>query len=796
MFNKFLTALAGLLWLAGAFACFAQTSSVTVTGKITDAETGEPLPGAVVHLHETGASAVTNTAGNFSMDNVRPGTYHLHVHFLGFEELKKTIDVTKNTSFDFALKPAAIEMHEIVIEGEYLKADKRELTLPVEIVGEEYLEERLSISLAQTLEKIPGLATMNTGVGISKPVVRGFTGPRVLVNEYGIQQQGQDWGTDHGLEMDPFSSERVEVIKGPATIMYGSGAIGGVINILPHAVPATNSLQGEMAGLYRSVNNTFGTYGSFKGNYRNNYFILKGSIQDYGDYRVPAENFTYNGYVLPIYNRQLKNTAGKENAASATAGMMRNWGNARITVSNYHQEAGLFPGAVGTPRYYQLLSDGNERNVELPRQVNNHLKVIGHVQVMLNKNWLEVDAGYQQNDRREESFPHGHGQGNSISDSVALNLQLQTFTLRPKYHFATDSLTKIVAGLDAHYKTNTAGGFEFLIPDYKELSTAGFLLVTREISDRWNATVGLRSGFNFMDIAGHTIYYYDTSGNLINEDERAVAANHQYFNYSAALGATWLWNEHTTMRFNASRSYRNPNIAELAENGIHHGTFRHEKGDPEIKPEQGWQFDAGLEIEKKHFSGRLTSFMNYFDNYIYLSPTARFSPLPAAGQLYQFKQAEALHAGFEAFADYHPVKQFHLSNTIEYVYTFNLQSNLPLPFIPPLNITTSAAYEWQAKSGFIKSFKTGAEYEYITAQNQVDRNEMPTPGYQLINVFISGKLTVNKQQVHLNIRADNIVNSKYINHLSRYRLLNLPEPGRNVNLLIKIPLNNLLHEHE
>ncbi|UXX77686.1 TonB-dependent receptor [Reichenbachiella carrageenanivorans] len=769
---------------------FSALSQVQISGVIYDAANKEPLPGAMISIHELNLAKVTDIDGRFLFENIRLATYHLHVSYMGYkaQTMVKTLGQGED-HIKIYLEPTTLELSEIVVESNHYKTGPKEQTLPMEILDAEFLAKNRKGTFVNSLEDIPGVSAINTGVGISKPVIRGMSFNRVIVNDKGVKQEGQQWGTDHGLEIDMFEPGRVEIIKGPGSLMYGSDGLGGVINIFPPAIPHDKEIEGGVQGIYKSNNHLIGTSAMVQG--EKNDWVYRGrfSTQDFGDYRVPADQFTYNGYSLPIYDERLKNTAGKERNFTLMSGVKKNWGYSTLTVSNFHQKAGLFAGAVGIPRSYQLEPDGSSRNIDIPYQKTNHFKVSSNSNVLLGGHWLEMDWGYQRNQREEHSDPTAHGREEGPDGTLEHGLDLQTLSVNTRYFWrSSESHTRII-GLQGQYQWHDWDGFAFLLPAFTSSSVGLFAYEEYSWARRFTATGGLRLDYATRDITG----YSESDGTdffQYNED-----LNRDYFNVSGALGLSFYPNDLLNMKLNLGSSFRVPTPNELAINGLHHGTFRYELGNSDLTSERGLQVDFSLSYQKKNFSLVVTPFASYFDGFIYLAATTQFSSdlnpfLPAeSGQIYQYRQNDAVFAGTEVAMEYHMLDELHWRAAYEYVYNYNLDTKLPLPFTPPGSLYTELEYGIELKSSWLKDIHFGTNAKWVFDQNRVDRNENTTPGYWLLGANVGMGLAMGKKNTaQLAFSAQNLLDKEYYNHLSRYRLLNLPEQGRNFVISLHIPL--------
>lgn len=776
-----------LFLLAGAQLSYAQ--GVRFSGKVVDKQTGEPLQGAVVYIHETGKHSVCKEDGTFSLDNLKPAVYHIHASMLSYEPFAQNFRVVKDTIVIIAMEPTSIELKNFTIESEMVKTEAVKSPLSIESANREFIEKQSGNTFINALEKIPGISSINVGVGISKPVIRGMSFNRVVVTENGIKQEGQQWGADHGLEIDQFNVERVEILKGPSSLIYGSDALGGVINILPPAIPLEGRLNVHTLAFYRSNNDAIGGSAMLEGRQKKCFFRVRGTWQEFGDYKVPAAEFIYNTYRLPIYNNRLKNTSGKELNFSVTAGLLRDWGMIRFTYSDFSQTMGFFPGAMGIPRAYNLQHDGNYRNIGIPNQSIFHRKFILNFNIKTRKGWLENDLGYQINYRTERSAPHKHGVGYiDPQNTTALGLDLYTFSINSRWHNFISEKLKNITGFQIQHSTNQGYGYEFLIPNYI-LQTAGlYTLFTWEKTTKNTYTLGLRSDVSSVKQEEHYQVFYDQNNTIIGTQYRSPDFQKVYYNWSLAAGASWELAHEWNLKLHLGRAFRLPTAAELGANGVHHGSFRHEMGDTTLRPEVGYQLDLGLIHHENNYIIKFTPFLNYFTNYLFLRPGAEFSPLPDAGQLYRYTQAEVIMTGAELYTEYHIVKNLHLEFAAEYVYNLNLDQFLPLPFTPPGSFMISPEFTKQRK-GKLAEWFIASDIKYFLAQNRTDRNEMQTPGYFLISAAGGVKLHFKSWNCELIVKGANLSNVRYFNHLSRYRILNLPEQGRNFSITLKIPLD-------
>lgn len=744
-----------------------------VTVLLKDGETDEPIPFGAIEVHETSQVTLAGVNGICVLD-MQSGRYHLHVEASGYQAIDKDVLIEKDTSFQMMMYPTFVELMEVLVEEGMTKTSGKKLTQDVERINIDDGNKAQAATLAESLSKVAGVNAYNTGVGIAKPIIRGFTATRISVYDQGVKQEGQQWGMDHGLEIDPFSAGRMEILKGAGALQYGSDALGGVVRLLPDAVP-DDGFSGNVSGVYKNNNQTKGS--SLLLNYKKgkSFVGLRLSGQQYNDFRVPATEFTYNGFNLPITDNTLKNTAGNLFSSRLNYGFIGDKFNLRVLGSYYDQNAGLYPGATGIPRAYDVGDIGDVSDIDLPYQSVKHYKLYSSLNFKIKNNWLTTDMGYQYNRRREHSNPHAHGfQEIEENNTVALGLDLKTYSLNSSYNWIVNSINYTI-GVNQTYQVNRRSGWEYLLPDFETYNGGAFLMLKGDIGERWSWSGGARFDYAYHHSEEYYQPWFNNPDSLV---ERSPELTRNFSNYAASFGMSYVATENWNFKWNLAKSFRVPVPAELVSNGVHHGTFRHEVGNPDLDAEEGYQLDLAAIFQRKAIYVKLTPFVNYFSNYVYLRPSGRFSPLPDAGQLYIYSQAEALHTGGELFAEIHPVERLHVSTSLEYVYNLNLETNLPLPFTPPLSNLLSMEYELVKTRKF--DWEVGAEYRITAAQNRVDRNEPETPGYNLFNLKSALDIKLGQNELQLSIGVLNIFDTAYLSHLSRYRILNLPEQGRNL----------------
>ncbi|WBL24747.1 TonB-dependent receptor [Zunongwangia sp. HGR-M22] len=767
-------------------------NTYTLSGKVLS-ETGDALDGAYIKINDQ--FYWTSADGDYSA-KLTEGDYQLHVSIIGYQSVDSLVHLTGNSVLNFELKRAVNGLDEVLLEGHQHKKTSQSVLY----VDNEYLEDQFSGSLAASLEKLPGFNAMQIGSGASKPIIRGLGLNRVAIAENGVKQEGQQWGADHGLEIDALQVENLEVIKGVGSIAYGSDALGGVVRINNNKVPK-EGISGSIYSFTKSVNNSLGS--SVQVAYRKKDWFAKAKITgiSFADYKLPAKQISYLNFDIPIFDEKLKNTAGKELDWYGQFGVIKDNFTSTISVSNVYQKSGFFPGSHGIPDISRVQPDGDARNIEEPFQRVTHFKVISNSDFDFKNGKLDVDLSYQKNHRQEWSLFHTHYAGQEppeVNPNLELDFDLETYGAKATYHhnFSKEHETQI--GADFQWKNNTIEGFNFLLPEYQSVNYAMFLIHEFKPSSENLWTLGMRFDYGTIDMERYydpNLYEFLLGNNQSEETANSYAQRSQdldrdFNSFNIRLGWDHEFDEHWNSKINIGTAFRLPTAIELGANGIHHGSFRHEQGDPNLDPEKGFMADISLNFAQNSWKINLSPYAYFFSNYIFLEPTGTFSLLPHSGQLYSYTESEALLTGLEFSID-KQIARWHFGLAGEYLYNQQLTSkssrNFPLPFTPANNLFTEVGYQLFNSSETFNNSEISINNRLVMEQDRIAQGEEITPGYGLWGLGLRSDLRFNKFLAKINLRVDNLFNKKYFNHTSFYRRLQIPEMGRNIQLSIKIP---------
>jgi len=784
-----------VLLLFTIFPTITFSQQLTLEGRVVN-EQDEALLGAHIHINNRFVLAGEN--GSYRIGALKEGEHRINVSYIGFRTLDTLISLAEDTVVNFKLKEDAAALEEVFINSHA----RRRSSENIEKVNKKYLQEQFSGSLATSLERLPGVNASEIGAGASKPIIRGLGFNRVAVTENGIKQEGQQWGADHGLEIDAFSVEDIEIIKGVGAIEHGSDAIGGVIKIINDRVPG-EGLSGEVIGLTKSVNNTLTASTNLALRNKRFFYKIKATGSEFGDYSVPTDTIVYLNRNVPIFNNKLKNTAGKEVNLYGQVGYLGEHYKGSLSISNVYFKSGFFPGAHGIPSTNRVQDDGDQRNIEYPFQRVNHLKLINKNEWFFHNFKLEAILGFQNNHRQEWSRFHTHYTGQlapAVNPDLELNFDLNTYDAQVKFtkDFIENHTTSI--GVQTQLQDNTISGYNFLLPEYARVNQGIYATHSYRISKNINLNAGARLDLSKIKIESFydsNLYEYligngSTTATATDYATRSEQTTRNFSNVNVMAGALFNFHKNWDFSVNTGTSFRLPTAIELGANGIHHGSFRHERGDSNLDPEKGYVLDTKLNYRKNDLKASLSPYLYYFENYIFLNPSGGFSILPHAGQVYQFTQSEALLTGIEFDINSVFAEKWHTQFTFEYLYnqqvTDDRSCNYPLPFTPPVNGFIEVDYEFLQKSKTFNDTEIFANSAFALEQDRIAQNEEITPGYQIFGGGLRTNLELGDFKATVNLQATNILNTKYFNHTNFYRALEIPEMGRNIQLMVKIPI--------
>lgn len=770
----------------------------SLSGKITDAASGRPLAGASLYFADLRQGTIADSAGVYKFNSLPRGNYILDITYQGFASRAITVSIKGATEQDITLSTTVAENENVTVTGVSKATSIRTTPTPVSVVRKTELYRSSSSNIIEALTRKSGVSAITTGPAIAKPVVRGLGYTRVVTLNDGMRQEGQQWGDEHGIEIDEYSVQRAEILRGAASLMYGSDAIGGVLNIQSYIPVPDNTIRGNFTSVYNSNNGLWGNHADIAGKIKGFSFSAYGSNKTAGDY-----SNQYDGKVL--------NSRFKETDYGATVGINRSWGYSHLIFSNFSQHLGIIEGDrdstgkfvlyPGTSQEHTATTDElNSRNMLIPNQRIEHTRIALDNNFNIGKGRLSALIGYQHNQRRE------FGDVTAPETPVTF-FDLKTINYNIAYHLAERNGWKTSVGVNGMSQQNTNKTSEALIPDYNLFDLGAYVFTQKAIGDKITLTGGIR--FDNRNLS--TKEMLDANG-----ANKFSALHKSFSNVTGSAGVSYAASQTVTLKANISRAFRAPGVAELTANGAHEGTYRYEIGNRDLTSETTVQADFGAEYSGTHFSISVTPFINRINNYIFqqkLQSVSGGDSLIAGngGQLltvYKFNQQTATLAGFEMSFDIHPhpLDWLHFENTVSYVNgTFSeaVDGSRNLPMIAPLRYLSELRGEWakpkiihflQNIYGKIEMDANAKQSKPFTGYN----TETPTDGYVLWNIG-AGTDVMGKQKklCSFYFSLNNVFDVAYQSHLSRLKYtaenmatgrIGVFNMGRNFMARLVIPL--------
>ena len=798
--------------------CYFADAQKKLSGRIIDEKTGEAVPGATVYILELKTGDIADKNGIYSIDKLPKTTVTIQVSFLGYKSIVDKVDMSTVTSRDFKLEQAITEMNEVVVTGTSRATEITRSPVPITTLNLKELQQNLSTNIIDAIAKLPGVNAVTTGPNVSKPFIHGLGYNRVLTLFDGVRMEGQQWGDEHGIEVDDNSVDRIEIVKGPASLTYGSDALAGVVNLLPASSFHIDTIQGHIDTDYQTNNGLFSASAALNGN--KNGIIWGGVIS-----HKQATNYQ-NRVDGRVYG-----TAYNETDLRVYAGLNKQWGYSHLSFSLFNDLQEIPDGSrdsltrkftkqiTEADTFRPIVSDSelNSYKIALLHQHVQHYLIYSSNNFILGKSKLGVTLGYQQSIRQEYSHPQ-------FPDIPGTYLDLKTFTYDIKYSLPENKGWETTLGINGMYQLNTNRGTEFIIPDYHQFDIGPFVLVTKSIS-KVDLSAGIRYDTRIFNSdpmytrknpetgLDMQVYVPDTA----RTSQPFYSYKHTFSGISGSIGATYNITRNLLIKSNIARGFRAPNILEISANGVHSGSLIYQIGNNVFKPEFSLQEDLGIAYRADHVSGSLDLFNNNISNYIFnkklLNRAGQDSVIVKGNQTFKFQQSNAQLYGWEANLDIHPYDWLHFENSISVIYALNRggngiiinSSNKYLPLIPPLHTNTELRANIIGKSRHFSSLYIKIGMEYYAKQNRIYsayNTETSTPGYILYNAGIGGEILNSKGKsiLSFNILGNNITDVAYQSNLSRLKYFEeypdnptgrsgIYNMGRNFSFKLTVPLN-------
>jgi len=723
----------------------------TLSGRVADPD-GNAVAGATVTVVELHRVAVTQADGAYRLADLPPGRYTISVRGLGFAPVARDVAVRGATTLSVTLTRTAIWVEPVTITATGAPLAAGLSPLPTQALSEDRLQREQSVSLAHALGSLPGINALTTGQQIGKPVIRGLTGPRVLVLEDGSRLEDYSWSDEDGASVDTRLAQRVEVIRGPASVLYGSDALGGVVNVIPEELPDAN-------GGPRAVRSGFEISAASNNAELEGAARVEGASGGWGWRLFGIGRFASS---LHTPAGELDNTGFNALSGEAAVGTRGARGSTTLRYTRYGGEFKLLEAEGPTTGE----EGGPERKLSDDRVQFAGDYLVGGVR-------LETKAQWQRHSLIEVSDT-GVSPGGQPLEGTAFDLLLNTFTLDVLAHHAAGPRLRGTFGVSGVHQTNDTRGSIPLVPGARVRSGALFAFEQAELG-HVTLLVGGR-----VDVRRLTA---DSNALLKRGPEQR-----DYTAWSGNAGIVYRAGAAVALTANVGRAWRAPTLFELLSNGAHLGEARYEIGDARLQPEAGTNLDLGVRWQRKHFRLELAAYRNAIDRFIFITPTDSFvtvstSP-PDSLRVYRYQQADARLLGGEAELEVAVAAALSVRARADAVRGTNQATREPLPLVPPARAALGAEVH-RTGLGWADRAYAGAEVEVATRQTRLNPLDIPTGGYTLLNLSAGLTRPMLGRIGRVDLAVKNVANVSYRSFLSRYKEFAL-DPGRNVVLRVSV----------
>lgn len=788
--------------------CFAQHS---LRGRVTHGESGEAVIGAAIYLPDLRLGATTDLEGTYRLTNLPAGTFTVQVSYISHKTLIKSVAVRDTTTQDFVMENSSQMLEEVIVSGAATKTIIRDSPVPIAAMSQLRLMQQSSTNLIDAVSKLPGMSQVTTGAGLSKPIIRGLGFNRVITMHDGIRQEDNQWGEEHSIQLDEYSIDRYEVIRGAGSLMYGSDGLGGVVTALSPRPVEEGKIRGRVLTNYQSNHGLFGASVQASGNHNGFVWLGTVSTKSAGNYQNRADGRVYGSNYADVLD------------LSGYVGLSKRWGYSRLHFLRTEQLFNIINGTRDSlsGRFTTASILRNREVVDRPvtnaeltsrafppfnsqRLVNAKLSLNNLFQFN-NGGSLTANLSYARNIRDEfaDIFRPNQAQ---------LGLYLYTNYYDVRYNFPTRNNLEVTMGSNGMQQSLDNQGYQALYPNYTLFDNGEFIFAKKTLG-KLKISGGVRFDVRLLNIGA---LYADAEGAFQVRSQgpnslRFGGADKTYRNVSASLGGVYSLTEKLNVRVNASRGFRAPTVPELSSNGVHAGTFRYEIGKLNAVPEVAYQGDLGLTYESQNWYVDLSLFQNSIQNYMYservLNRAGTDSLFQGNIPVFRYTQGDARLQGLEGVITYNPAlaRWFSLTQTYSSVFGRNLSATAAdaqyLPFMPAPRWVTQVRLTRDRINNRFRNLYATVDVEATQRQDRflaASNTETATPGYTLVHVGAGGDITGNRKQTLFSVyfSTTNLFDAIYQSHQSRLKYLDLNRTtgrvgvfnmGRNVSLKLVVP---------
>lgn len=736
--------LIGIPWLCSAQHC--------LKGRVLDKDIAHSISFARIYLPEIHLLAETDSSGNFSICGIKDENLLVQISADGYKTEILSFDLSaEDQNLTIELSATARFYPEVIIIGNRVSHPAETPTEVISYSSEDMRKEG-AMNLSDGIAKIPGVSQLSTGVGISKPVIRGLFGNRIQTVMLGLRFDNQQWQDEHGLGLSDVGVDRIEIIKGAASLLYGSEAMGGVLNIIEEKPAEIGTTKIDVST--RFFSNTFGTA---------NDVGVKGANAKC-NWRIRAGYESHADYTDGNNTRVLNSRFGGEYLKASFGFRKKNWS----SQNNYMFSRNNFGFLMDPEDVFQTPDKRQSRSFERPHHTV-FLNVFSSDNVIyLKSSKLKVTLGAQVNDRQEQ-------EGGS---KISLDMILQSYSTNLLWEKKLSETVDFSLGNQEMYQMNRNVGSRTIVPDANMMESSLFSYIKYK-----KKVFFLEGGLRYSLKNIHTFETGSINTMGDNPGTTVVTFNKLYKALTGSVGISLFDNKHWNLKSNLSTGFRPGNLAELSSNGLHEGSVRYEIGNINLKTEQNFCGDVFLSYDSKQFTASTSAYWNHFLNYIYLAPT---NEEYIGFQIFRYIQKDADLTGSESTLEIHPSGLKWLSLTSSYsVVIGKTGDNEYLPFIPAQNLKSELKFTPKSNGVFTSPYlKVGVDHYF--EQNTPGQFETRTGAYSLFNAGLGTELQLKKNQLNISVSGNNLLNTVYYSHLSRFKYFNIYNIGRNISVNFKI----------
>jgi iron complex outermembrane receptor protein len=716
--------------------------SGTVSGRVTTSS-GAPIADVQVVLTDLHRSTTTDSSGHYAILDVPAGTFTILFQRVGYTPtVRRVVSTGRDVTTNVTMRESVIELTGIQVTASANATSALNSPQPTSVVAGDELREKQSPSLGETLEGVAGVHSWSTGVGIGKPVIRGLTSNRVLVLDDGQRLETQQWGDEHSPNIETANAERIEVIRGPASVLYGSDALGGVVNVVEKDLPDATGIPAFVHG---SASAAYGSGNALK----DGSVDLEGGSGRIG-FRGSLSGRSSDNVHTPDY--VLWNSGDQAIGGSASIGSRGSWGSLSGTFTQRNEKISL--------------TDENPAATPTQRMSTSHGRV--DLAVPLGAARLEVSTGYERSRRQEFE--------DDTTTAVGLGLLSQTYLADVHYHHSALGPFSGLLGFSGLRTTFDKFGEETLIPPSR-LNSAGVYAFEQTEGQHVNFSLGARYDYRHLDVDADTVL-----GNS--------ARTHTWNSVIGNAGLLVHLSEPAALVINVGRGFRAPSSFDLYSNGVHEGTVAFERGNANLKTEKSLNTDVALRVQSARLSLEVGTFLNLIQDYIYTFPTGTVDS--ASGfQIFDVTQGDARLTGVESAVQWHPTPYLHLQGTADYVHGQNTSTDQPLPNMPPFRATWTVRLERGQRGYLSVGGETNARQTRMDpAERQFYADAFGGTGYQsrpytLVNFGAGAAWVMGSRTLLVDLSLRNAFDKRYADYLSRIKT-NAPDPGMGRSLIARI----------